>query len=188
MPASRKPVTRRTFVKSAGAAAIVAGGIEGILAARRAPAFAQGTKLHWVRWVDFVPESDVELKRQMPRPARPSAPRWCSRPSTPTTCSRGSRHPSSRARAPTSSLMQYNWPQLYQNALVDVSDVAGELGKAEGGFYEIFPPVQRQRQVALRAALDRGQRRRLPQLLAEGGGARAVSRRRGTRRASSSRR
>ena len=42
-------VGRRTFIKTAGAAAAVAGGIEGILAARRAPAFAQGTKLHVVR-------------------------------------------------------------------------------------------------------------------------------------------
>ena len=48
----------------------MAGGIEGILAARRAPAFAQGTKLHWVRWVDFIPESDVELKRQMPEASK----------------------------------------------------------------------------------------------------------------------
>src|SRR2546430_11604451 len=31
---------------------------------------------------------------------------------------------------------QYNWAHLYQNAVSDVSDVAGELGKAEAGFYE----------------------------------------------------
>src|SRR2546421_10090504 len=59
-------LNRRRFLKVTGAAAAVAtGGIEGVLAARRAPAWAQGTKLHWVRWVDFIPESDVELKRQM---------------------------------------------------------------------------------------------------------------------------
>ena len=64
-------VTRRTFVKTAGAAAAVAAtGIEGILAARRAPAYAQGTKLHIVRWVDFIPEADVELKRQMPEASK----------------------------------------------------------------------------------------------------------------------
>ncbi len=61
---------RRTFIKTAGAAATLAGGIEGILAARRAPAFAQGTKLHLVRWVDFIPEADVELKRQMPEASK----------------------------------------------------------------------------------------------------------------------
>ena len=66
----RKSMTRRTFVKTAAAGAAAVGGIEGILAARRAPAFAQGTKLHWVRWVDFIPESDVELKRQMPEASK----------------------------------------------------------------------------------------------------------------------
>src|SRR5262245_49307437 len=63
-------VSRRTFIKTSAAVAGVAGGIEGILAARRAPAFAQGTKIHWVRWVDFIPESDVELKRQMPEASK----------------------------------------------------------------------------------------------------------------------
>src|SRR5262249_38497376 len=58
---------RRHFLKLSGAAAAVAiTGVEGIVAARRAPAFAQGTKLHIVRWVDFIPEADVELKRQAP--------------------------------------------------------------------------------------------------------------------------
>jgi multiple sugar transport system substrate-binding protein len=33
--------------------------------------------------------------------------------------------------------MQYNWPHLYQNAVVDVSDVAGAR-QGEGGFYEIW--------------------------------------------------
>ena len=40
---SSRQVDRRTFIKTTGVAAGVAGGIEGILAARRAPAFAQGT-------------------------------------------------------------------------------------------------------------------------------------------------
>jgi multiple sugar transport system substrate-binding protein len=38
-------------------------------------------------------------------------------------------------------MFQYNWAQLYANAVTDVSDVAGELGKAEGGFYDIYPPA-----------------------------------------------
>jgi multiple sugar transport system substrate-binding protein len=67
---NRTGASRRAFIKTAGVAAVVAGGIEGIVAARRAPAFAQGTKLHWVRWVDFIPESDVELKRQMPEASK----------------------------------------------------------------------------------------------------------------------
>ena len=66
-----EPINRRYFLKVSGATAAVAvTGIEGIVAAGRAPAFAQGTKLHWVRWVDFIPESDVELKRQMPEASK----------------------------------------------------------------------------------------------------------------------
>src|SRR5262245_55221275 len=62
---------RRKFLKVSGAAAAVgATGLEGILAARQAPAWAQGTKLHIVRWVDFIPEADVELKRQAPEASK----------------------------------------------------------------------------------------------------------------------
>jgi multiple sugar transport system substrate-binding protein len=48
---------RRTFLRVTGVA--------GILAAQRAPAFAQGTKLHWLRWNDFVPAGDVVLRQQI---------------------------------------------------------------------------------------------------------------------------
>src|SRR2546428_2182457 len=66
-----KGLNRRQFIKvTTATAAAAATGIEGIIAARRAPAYAQGTKLHWVRWVDFIPESDVELKRQMPEASK----------------------------------------------------------------------------------------------------------------------
>src|SRR6516225_5471109 len=36
-----------------------------VLASGRAPAFAQGTTVHWLRWADFVPASDVLLKGQI---------------------------------------------------------------------------------------------------------------------------
>jgi multiple sugar transport system substrate-binding protein len=133
-------IDRRTFVKTAAVAAAAAGGIEGILAARRAPAFAQGTKLHWVRWVDFVPESDVELKRQMPEASKALGAEV-----TLETINANDLQARITAAIQSGSgadifLMQYNWPQLYANALVDVSDVANDLAKAEGGFYEIYPP------------------------------------------------
>jgi multiple sugar transport system substrate-binding protein len=135
-----QPIDRRTFVKTAAVAAAAAGGIEGILAARRAPAFAQGTKLHWVRWVDFVPESDVELKRQMPEASKALGAEV-----TLETINANDLQARITAAIQSGSgadifLMQYNWPQLYANALVDVSDVANDLAKAEGGFYEIYPP------------------------------------------------
>jgi len=133
-------VNRRTFIKTAGAAAVVAGGIEGILASRRAPAFAQGTKLHWVRWVDFIPESDVELKRQMPEASKALGAEVTLETINANDLQARITAAVQSGSGPDIFLMQYNWPQLYQNALVDISDVANEVSKAEGGFYEIYPP------------------------------------------------
>jgi multiple sugar transport system substrate-binding protein len=140
MTPSQQGVDRRAFLKTAGTAAVVAGGIEGILAARRAPAFAQGTKLHWVRWVDFIPESDVELKRQMPEASKALGAEVVFE-----TINANDLQARITAAIQSGSgadifNFQYNWAQLYANACVDVSDVASAIGKAEGGFYEIFPP------------------------------------------------
>jgi multiple sugar transport system substrate-binding protein len=131
---------RRTFIKTTGVAAGVMGGIEGILAARRAPAFAQGTKIHWVRWVDFIPESDVELKRQMPEASKALGAECVLE-----TINANDLQARITAAIQSSAgadifNFQYNWAHLYQNAVSDVSDVANELSKAEGGFYEVYPP------------------------------------------------
>src|SRR5919205_1735571 len=60
-------IDRRRFVQlsGAGAAAAATGGLAGILASGRAPAFAQGTTLHWLRLADFVPASDTLLRREL---------------------------------------------------------------------------------------------------------------------------
>src|ERR1700687_1934744 len=139
--ASNNPqVDRRTFIKTTGVAAGVAGGIEGILAARRAPAFARGTKLHWVRWVDFIPESDVELKRQMPEASKALGAECVLETINANDLqARITAAIQSGAGADILNLPS-NWAHLYQNAVSDVSDVAADLGKSEGGFYEIFPP------------------------------------------------
>src|SRR5438874_6455916 len=131
-------LNRRRFLKVTGAAAAVAtGGIEGVLAARRAPAFAQGTKLHWVRWVDFIPESDTELKRQMPEAGKALGAEV-----TLETINANDLQPRLTAAIQSGSgadifMLEYNWAQLYASALVDVSDVAEAVGKAEGGFYDV---------------------------------------------------
>src|SRR5881227_3278895 len=52
-------VSRRKVLKGGTA---LAGGMAAILASGRAPAFAQGTTVHWIRWSDFVPTSDQLLK------------------------------------------------------------------------------------------------------------------------------
>ncbi len=135
-------INRRQFIKVSGAtAAVAATGIEGILAARQAPAWAQGTKLHWVRWVDFIPESDTELKRQMPEASKALGAEVVLE-----TINANDLQPRITAAVqsgagPDIFMFQYNWAQLYANACVDVTDVATELAKAEGGFYGIYPPA-----------------------------------------------
>src|SRR3989442_7910541 len=55
-------VSRRQFL---GAAAGGAAGLGGILAAGKAPAFAQTRELTFLSIASFVPETDKELKRQL---------------------------------------------------------------------------------------------------------------------------
>src|SRR3954449_3437892 len=52
-------IDRRKFLSSG------AGGLAAILASGRAPAFAQGTTIHWLRLGDFVPASDQLLGREL---------------------------------------------------------------------------------------------------------------------------
>jgi multiple sugar transport system substrate-binding protein len=132
-------MNRRYFLKLSGAAAAVTGaGIEGILAARQAPAWAQGTKLHIVRWNDFIPEADVELKRQAPEASKALGAEVQFE-----FINANDLQPRITAAVQSGAgadiiQMLWNWPQLYQNALVDVSDVAEPIGKAQGGYYDVF--------------------------------------------------
>jgi multiple sugar transport system substrate-binding protein len=133
-------IDRRQFLKVTAAAGVTAAGLEGVLSSRRAPAFAQGTKLHIVRWVDFIPEADVELKRQMPEASKALGAEIQLE-----TINANDLQPRITAAIQSGSgadvfHLLYNWPQLYQNALVDVSDIAGAVAKEQGGFYGVFQP------------------------------------------------
>ena len=134
-----KAMNRRQFLRVSGtAAAVTTLGVEGILAARKAPAWAQGTKLHIVRWVDFIPEADVELKRQAPEASKALGAEVVFE-----FINANDLQPRITAAVQSGSgadiiQMLWNWPHLYQNALVDVSDIAEPIGKGQGGFYDVF--------------------------------------------------
>ena len=57
-------IRRRKTLQLSAASALAAGtgGLAGILASGRAPAYAQTQTMHWLRWADFVPASDQLLK------------------------------------------------------------------------------------------------------------------------------
>jgi len=123
-------ISRRTILKGTG-------GMAAILATGRAPAYAQGTTLHWLRWNDFVPASDEVLRKQI----IPECQKALGITLTIEMIN------GNDIQARTTSAIQSgsgpdvicglnNWPQLYAESIVDVSDLADEIGKAQGGYYE----------------------------------------------------
>ena len=133
-------IDRRRLLKLSGAGAIAAstGGIAGILASGRAPAYAQATTVHWLRWSDFVPASD-QLLRSKIAPECEKALGIKLNLETINANDIQARITSAiqSGIGPDIIMALNNWPQLYADSLADVSDVAEEIGKAQGGYYDI---------------------------------------------------
>src|SRR5215475_14059854 len=132
-------ITRRRLLKLSGsAAAAQTGGLAAILASGQAPALAQETTGHWLRWADFVPASDVLLKGQITQECK-KATGITLTVETINANDIQARISSSiqSGTGPDIFLTLNNWPQLYASSVSDVEDVADELGKAQGGFYDI---------------------------------------------------
>src|SRR5512145_3206419 len=115
----RTGVTRRALIKG-GAAAGAAAGMEGILAARRAPAFAQGTRLNVLRWVDFIPACDVELKRQAGDVSKALGAEVVFEFINANDLQPRITAALQAQAGPDVIMMLHNWPHLYQSGLVDV--------------------------------------------------------------------
>ncbi len=137
-------IDRRRLLKlsGAGAAAAASGGLAGILASGRAPAYAQETTLHWVRWSDFVPASD-KLLREKILPEGQKALGIKIQFETINANDIQARVTSSieSGSGPDIIMALNNWPQLYARSLADVSDVAEEIGTQQGGYYDICKSV-----------------------------------------------
>jgi multiple sugar transport system substrate-binding protein len=133
-------ISRRKFLKVSGSGAVAAkaGGITGILAAGRAPAYAQGTTMHWLRWNDFVPASDQLLRKEL----LPEAEKALGLKITFETVNANDLQPRitsaiQSGTGPDLIMLNNNHPQLYAESLVDLSDIVEALGKAEGGHYPL---------------------------------------------------
>jgi multiple sugar transport system substrate-binding protein len=128
------PMDRRSFVTLAAAGAVT--GLTTILGARRAPAYAQGTTIHLLRWNDFVPGGDEVLKGQMADAGRAFGARFnLERINANDIQARVTAAVSSGA-GPDVIHMLHNWAHLYERSLVDVSDVAQAIASAQGGYYQ----------------------------------------------------
>jgi len=132
-------VTRRDFVKTAGLATGLAAagvGLEGILAARKAPAYAPATSIHFLLWQNFSPPADVEILRQ--------GAEWGKQTHVSVKIEQINANdiPVRAAVAMESKqgpdIIQFfhNWQSQYADALVDVTDICTDLESKYGGYID----------------------------------------------------
>ncbi len=132
-------IHRRKLLQLAGAGATAAktGGIAAILATSRAPAFAQGATIHWLRWNDFVPSSDALLRSQIiPQCAKDLGITLNIEMINGNDIQARTTAAIQSGTGPDVICALNNWPQLYAESLADVTEVADKVGKAQGGYYK----------------------------------------------------
>src|SRR5438105_15823552 len=132
-------IDRRRLLKLSGGGAVAAstGGIAGILSSARAPAYAQATSVHWLRWADFVPASDKLLKEKIaPQCEKALGIKLNIEMINANDLQARTTAAIQSGTGPDIIDLLGTWPQLYADSVVDVSDVAEEIGKAQGGYYE----------------------------------------------------
>ncbi len=134
-------IARRTLLTRRNVMA--AGGMTAILATGRAPALAQGAaNVHWLRWTDFVPASDALLKSLIVQECK-KATGITLKVETVNANDLQPRITSAIQSGSGADIIMAigNWPQLYGESLADASDVAEEVGKAQGVYYDVSRQV-----------------------------------------------
>src|ERR1700682_1635601 len=123
-------IERRRLLTLSGSSAVAAhaGGLAAILASGQAPALAQETTVHWLRWADFVPASAVLLKGQITQECK-KATGITLRLETVNANDLQARITSAIQSGTGADIIMAlnNWPQLYAGSLADTSDVAEEI-------------------------------------------------------------
>ncbi len=129
-------------LSAAGTLTAATGGLAGILASGRAPAYAQTQTMHWLRWADFVPSSDQLLKGEIVKQCEKDLGMKLNVEMINANDIQARITAAIQSRSgPDIFMTLNNWPQLYADSCSDVSDVADDLAKAQGGFYDISKVV-----------------------------------------------
>ncbi len=133
-------ISRRKFIGTTGAGVVAAssGGLAGILATGRAPAIAQQTTVHWLRWNDFVPACDELLRKKL----LPEAEKALGIKVRYETVNANDLQPRitsgiQSGAGPDLIMLFNNHPHLYRASLADLTDVAEEVAKDQGGYYNL---------------------------------------------------
>ena len=133
-------IDRRRLLKLSGAGSIAAasGGLAGIFASGRAPAYAQASTVHYLRWADFVPSSDQLLKTKiLPEGEKALGIKLTFEMVNANDIQARITSAIQSGTGPDIIWTTGNWPQLYAGSVADVSDVAEGIGEAHGGYYEV---------------------------------------------------
>src|SRR5690348_6786057 len=134
-----KNITRRRVLQlsGAGAASAATGGLAAILATGRAPAFARGTTLHWVRGSDYVPVSDQTIRTKINELAQKDLGIKLNFETVDgLTIQARVTSAVSSGTGPDIIGAINNWAQLYGESVADVSDICEDIAKTQDGFYE----------------------------------------------------
>src|SRR6266567_7701062 len=137
-------IPRRRFlqVSGGGMAAAGSGGLAGILASGRAPAYAQGTTVHWLRWSDFVPASDQLLRQKIvPQCEKDLGIKLNLESVNANDIQARITAAVQSGTGPDIIMVVNNWPRLYVESLADVTDVAEAIGKEQGGYYDLAKTI-----------------------------------------------
>src|SRR5919201_5416255 len=133
-------IDRRRLFKLSGAGVVAAnaGGLAGILASGRAPAYGQTRTVHYLRWADFVPASDQLLKTKIaPECEKALGIKLNLEMINANDLQARITAAIQSGTGPDVIMLLGTWPQLYADSVVDVGDVVDEIGKVQGGYYDI---------------------------------------------------
>jgi multiple sugar transport system substrate-binding protein len=111
---------RRSVLKLAGGTAL--GGMAGILATGRTPAYAQQKTVHWLKWVDFVPATDQMFNKEMMPAGREGAGHQDQARDGERQRPAAAHHRGIQSGAGADLIMSFNsYTHLYANSVVDMS-------------------------------------------------------------------
>src|SRR6266702_5771436 len=134
-PGSLVSIDRRTFLRGAAVGAAATAGLEGILEARQAPAFAQGTKIHLLQWVYFIPEGDTEVRRQVAEYTKQMKVEVVFETINANDLQARITAAIQSGAGPDMIMMLHNWPHLYAGGLADIGDLCEWKAGEQGGYY-----------------------------------------------------
>jgi multiple sugar transport system substrate-binding protein len=125
-------LSRRHLLKASGT-----GGLAGILASGRAPAYAQTTTVHWLKWNDFVPAADDYLRKTtVPEAEKALGIKIILETINQNDLAARSTAAIQSKAGPDIIMAVNNYPHIYKGGTADVSALCEEIGRAQGGFYD----------------------------------------------------